>query len=108
MRRRQLAEAGSKCQEHTPDDSDDTAMEDDGAGRRRQLQQHDGPFPQPAYMPSNCGPEYLVLPGLDEALIYDWRGDNAGPPLTIDEVKKTWKIVQGKHERRKNITAACR
>ena len=75
---------------------------------RRQLQQHDGPFPQPAYMPSNCGPEYLVLPGLDEALIYDWRGDNAGPPLTIDEVKKTWKIVQGKHERRKNRTAACR
>ena len=25
----------------------------------------------------------------------DWRGDNAGPPLTTEEVKKTWQIVQG-------------
>ena len=87
--RRRLAEAGSKCLTHHPDDDDE-----DKPGRRLQ-QQHDGPFPQPSYMPSNCGPEYVVLPGLDEVLIYDWRGDNAGPPLTTDEVKKTWKIVQG-------------
>ena len=81
--RRQLAEAGSKCDVHPT------------SGELRRLQQHDGPFPQPSYMPSNCGPEYLVLPGLDEALVYDWRGDNAGPPLSTAEVQKTWDIVRG-------------
>jgi hypothetical protein len=28
-------------------------------------------------------------------LVYDWRGDNAGPPLSAEEVQKTWEIVQG-------------
>ena len=84
--RRRLAEAGSKCNTHRGPPH---------AQRRLQQSQHDGPFPQPPYMPSNCGPEYIVLPGLDEALIYDWRGDNEGPPLSTDEVQKTWEIVRG-------------
>ena len=54
----------------------------------------DGPIPQPPYMASNHGPEYVVVPGCSEALVYDWRGDNTGPPDTILEVLATWKKVQ--------------
>jgi hypothetical protein len=53
----------------------------------------DGPSPQPPYMSTNHGPEYVVIPGSPEALVYDWRGDNAGPPTSVEEVKSTWKVL---------------
>jgi hypothetical protein len=45
--------------------------------RRRRAQKPlppDGPSPQPPYMSSNHGPEYVIVPGCSEALVYDWRG----------------------------------
>jgi hypothetical protein len=54
----------------------------------------DGPSPQPPYMAANHGPEYVVIPGSPEALVYDWRGDNAGPPTSVEEVKATWNLLR--------------
>ncbi|EDQ86449.1 uncharacterized protein MONBRDRAFT_33848 [Monosiga brevicollis MX1] len=34
--------------------------------------------------------DYVVVPGLDEAIIYAWRGDNAGPPMSTLEVESNW------------------
>jgi hypothetical protein len=34
----------------------------------------------------------IAVAGIDEALCYGWRGDNAGGP-TVDEVKKDWAIL---------------
>lgn len=34
------------------------------------------------------------MPGLDEAAIYAWRDDNAGPPESIAEVISNFDLVQ--------------
>ncbi len=75
--------------------------DDDHEHHRRHAQSNltdpsppDGPTPQPPYMASNHGPEYVVVPGCSEALVYDWRGDNAGPPMSALEVNLTWAKVR--------------
>ena len=32
----------------------------------------------------------LRLPGLSDALVYAWRGDNGGPPESVEEVLATF------------------
>ena len=34
------------------------------------------------------------LPGLSDAAIYAWRGDNAGPPESVEEVLATFDAVR--------------
>ena len=35
----------------------------------------------------------VVLPGLAHAVVFDWRGDNAGPPLSVAEVVGDWATI---------------
>ena len=32
--------------------------------------------------------DFVTVPGLDQALAYDWRGDNQGPPTSVVEVRQ--------------------
>lgn len=36
----------------------------------------------------------VVIPGFSHAIVFDWRGDNAGPPQSVDEVKGNYATVQ--------------
>lgn len=38
--------------------------------------------------------DYVTVPGLSHALAYDWRGDNAGPPTSVSEVKSSFDTVR--------------
>lgn len=35
----------------------------------------------------------VIIPGLAHAIVFDWRGDNAGPPLSVDEVVADFKSI---------------
>lgn len=37
---------------------------------------------------------FLQLPGSEHALAYNWRGDNAGPPMSANETLNDFAIVQ--------------
>jgi hypothetical protein len=37
----------------------------------------------------------IIIPGLPIALMPDWRGDNAGPPPTTQDVVNDWKTIAG-------------
>jgi len=37
--------------------------------------------------------DYVQVPGFDEVLFYLWRGDNSGPPESVEEVQNDWKTV---------------
>jgi hypothetical protein len=36
----------------------------------------------------------VIIPGLAHAIVFDWRGDNAGPPLSVDEVLADFKAIR--------------
>lgn len=35
----------------------------------------------------------VILPGLAHAVVFDWRGDNAGPPASVAEVQNDWATI---------------
>jgi len=35
----------------------------------------------------------VILPGLGEAIVFDWRGDNAGPPTSVAEVVQDFATI---------------
>ena len=37
--------------------------------------------------------EVIVLPGLEHAMVYSWRGDNSGPPTSVSDVTSDWAKV---------------
>ena len=36
----------------------------------------------------------VIIPGFSHAIVFDWRGDNAGPPQSVAEVEGDYKTVQ--------------
>jgi len=36
----------------------------------------------------------VQLPNFEHAVVFDWRGDNAGPPTSVSEVQGDWKTIQ--------------
>ena len=38
--------------------------------------------------------QYVTVPGMADALAYDWRGDNAGPPSSVAEVVQGYNTVR--------------
>ena len=35
----------------------------------------------------------VIIPGLPHAIVFDWRGDNAGPPLSVEEVVSDFSAI---------------
>jgi hypothetical protein len=35
----------------------------------------------------------VIIPGLSSAVVFDWRGDNAGPPQSVAEVQGDWAAI---------------
>lgn len=48
----------------------------------------------------------VVVPGLDTALVFAWRGDNAGPAESVEEVQGWWTTIQQQFPTATSIVAA--
>lgn len=51
------------------------------------------PFPPPGYGGISYN-DSVIIPGFSHAIVFDWRGDNAGPPQSVAEVAGDYKAVQ--------------
>lgn len=55
--------------------------------RLRPYQNHTLQQPSPAA-------DTVIVPNFDHALVYGWRGDNSGPPESVDEVLGNFQTVR--------------
>eukprot|EP00911_Craspedida_sp_UC1_P002094 UC1_evm7s1611 len=65
-----------------------------------------GTLPAKGGGPGSPARATLAVPGLDEALVYLWRGDNAGPPMDVNEVAADWAAVREIYPNAQNIVAS--